>query len=271
MFFLKKLLFKFLELGMGIRPSFTLETRDPIFLNFKLSPPEAEQVRKTLPPGFTLDRIRFAQGDPSLEFWVSYNLYEIRYPKKELSAVRKARCEINTYVRDPQGRAGIYVFCGSPYVSREESSNLIGRICDFAERLVIFIYGCGKLARMNYRVSESQVQIDLSEGSNQISLRHEFLNGPPEANQRLSDDYYRYNDISFFNRAATFDLVNATSAFWSARFARIEGPSLKEVQIKGPFFSRPPDAIYLHRGCIPYFVSSLNRSFGIATPSEVYG
>src|SRR4051812_37198116 len=99
-FFLKKILFKFMELGLGLRTCFSLETKDPIFVNFRLSPAEADRVRKSLPAGFKLCPIRFGQSDSEAHYWISYNLYELKYPKPELQHIRKARCEINTFVED---------------------------------------------------------------------------------------------------------------------------------------------------------------------------
>ncbi|MFM8315789.1 MAG: hypothetical protein ACKOA8_16030, partial [Deltaproteobacteria bacterium] len=100
MFFLKKLLFKFMELGLGLRTCFSLETKDPIFVNFKLSPDEIEKVKKSLPMGFVLKPIRFCESDEIPEYWISYNFYQLKYPKPELASIKKARLEINTFVED---------------------------------------------------------------------------------------------------------------------------------------------------------------------------
>ena len=107
-----------MELGLGLKTYFSLETKDPIFINFKLIAEEARAVQKHLPPGFKLQKIRFTERDLSAEYWISYNLYYIKYPKKELAGIRRVRCEINTFVRDASGRKGVLVFCGSPLVSR---------------------------------------------------------------------------------------------------------------------------------------------------------
>ena len=63
MFFLKKVIFKLMELGLGLRTCFSLETKDPIFVNFKLSPAEIESVKALLPPGFVLKPIRFTEDE----------------------------------------------------------------------------------------------------------------------------------------------------------------------------------------------------------------
>jgi hypothetical protein len=266
MFFFKKILFKLMELGLGIRTCFSLDTRNPIFLNFRLSAAEAEAVRRTLPAGFRLEPMRFAEGDAAPEYWLSYNLYEIRYPKKELSAIRKVRCEINTYVRDPKGRRGIYVFCGSPFVSRETGAGVVGKICDLAERLVIFIYGCGRLVSLEYSVGD-RLRIALAQGDHRVDLDQPLEPAGAAAMTRLSDEYHVFNDISFFNRGATFDLVNVTSSYLTARFQRIDGAALRGCRIRGPFFDRAPDCAYLHRGSISYFVSSMNR-LGVSPMAE---
>lgn len=258
LFLLKKLVFKFMELGLGLRTCFSLETRNPIFLNFRLSDEEARAVQASLPKGFTLEKIRFCDGDENAAHWVSYNLYEIAYPKKELSHIRKARCEINTFVRDAAGRPGIYVFSGSPYVSREARFSLIGRICDLAERAVIWIYGCGKLVPLVYDLGEREIRIALEQGPNRLQWKQTLADG--EATERLSDDYHRFNDISFFNEGRTFDLVSVNSAFHRARFCRLD--SVTGCELNGPFFRRAPDFVYFHRGEIAYSVTAMNRLVG---------
>ncbi len=253
MFFLKRLIFKFMELGLGLKTFFALETTDPLFVNFKLSPEEADAVRECLPPGFMPQKVRFTDEDCVPEFWVSYNLYLIKYPKSELAHIRRARCEINTFVTDPKGRKGILVFSGSPLVSLDEKPSLVGRICEMAERMVIFIYGCGKLVPLKYELGRDKLE---------IAFEGFTLNQPLSdmtATIRLSDDYLAFNDISFFNEGKTFDLVNTNSRFTSARFHAIEGSALKDVRVKGPFFSRAPDKVYYHRGDIAYLVDALNR------------
>src|SRR5258705_9918464 len=149
LFYLKKLIFKFLELGLGLRTCFSLETKNPIFLNFKLKPEEVKRVQDTLPRGWELQKIRFAQSDEAADYWISYNLYAIKYPKSELQHIKKVRCEINTFVTDPAGRRGVFVFSGSPYVSKQTKFDPVGVVCDMAERLVLFFYGFGKLNRLN--------------------------------------------------------------------------------------------------------------------------
>jgi len=255
MFLIKKLIFKFMELGLGLRTCFSLETRDPIFLNFKLSADEASRVQSQLPPGFTLQKIRFFEDETTPEFWISYNLYHLEYPKKELRSIQKVRCEINTLVQGPDGRPGVYVFCDSPYVSKEKKPSIIGFVCDLAERMVCFIYGCGRLISFAYRTSDA-VEVELNDGRNKVAFRHRFT-GTTE--QALSDEYCRYNDISFFNRGKTYDLVNVNSAFLAARFVCAEGAELEMAEFTSEFLRRRPDRAGFHRGTITYTVASMNR------------
>lgn len=256
MFLIKKLIFKFMELGLGLRTCFSLDTKDPIFVNFKLSDEEAERVKKVLPPAFHLRKLRFVESDEEAAYWLSYNLYEIKYPKKELQHIKKVRCEINTFVEDKEGRKGVYVFSGSPYVSREEKKSIIGFICDMAERMVVFIYGCGRLIKLAYGITDHSVLIDFKVPGN--SMRLEQPLGIPSHEEKLSSDYWRFNDISFFNNAKTFDLVNVNNAFFSATLQKIEGTQIHTFAMESPFVNRRPDVIYFHRGEISYMVNSMN-------------
>lgn len=255
MFWIKKLIFKFMELGLGLRTCFSLETKNPIFLNFRLTPQECEKVRASLPAGFTLESVRFCESEQDSSYWVSFNLYEIKYPKKELRSIRKVRCEINTFVRDLRGRRGIFVFCGSPYVSKEQRPSLLGLICDFAERMVTFIYGCGKLTHLTYELSQDRLKVALSEGKNSLGVDEDLTKGEL-VEERLSWDYLVYNDISFFNDGRTYDQVNVNSLFVSAAFSRMRSSTV----VESPFFKRAPDQILFHRGEISYLVNSMNRS-----------
>ncbi len=259
MFWLKKLLFKFMELGLGLKTYFSLETKDPIFINFKLSAEEARAVQKHLPPGFKLQKIRFTERDLSAEYWISYNLYYIKYPKKELAGIRRVRCEINTFVRDASGRKGVLVFCGSPLVSRESKPSPMERLCDWAEHLVIFIYGCGKLIPLVYELSDRELKVEFEGKENRFSLHHRLPGDSGNGDDRLSAEYAAYNDISFFNHGKTYDRVHVTSAFSSAKFHALEGGDLDHFSGHGPFFQRPPDKVLYHRGDIPYLVDALNR------------
>ena len=255
--FLKKVLFKLMELSLGLRPLLPLETRNPVFVNFRLSEEEQEAVRRTLPAGFQLMPIRFFAGEDAPAFWVSYNLYAIKYPRPELAGVRKARCEINTFVRDAEGREGVFVFCGSPYVSREEGGSFFGKLCDAAEKLVVLLYGCGRLTSLRYELDDDHLAIALEEHENHVAI--DVALAPAPAEKRLSDDYARFNDVSFFNGGRTFDLVNVNSAFSLARFEKIEDERLAALGVRGPFFARSPDGIYIHRGEVSYLVSALHR------------
>lgn len=262
MFLLKKLIFKFMELGLGLRTCFSLDTKNPIFVNFKLSEAEAQAVQRHLPDGIRLQRIKFCESDTTAEYWISYNLYELKYPKPELQKIKKVRCEINTFVEDPDGRKGVYVFCDSPYVSREERFTFLGSICDLAERIVVFIYGCGKLISLVYRLSDREIAIEFNEGKNRISLKHDLTQRRGDSHEALSGDYWRFNDISFFNRAKTYDMVNVGSLFYFARFHCIEGNALDRFEMAGAFLRRAPDKVYFHLGEISYIVNSMNRRKG---------
>ncbi len=259
MSFLKRLVFKLLELTLGLRPYFTLQTRNPIFVNFRLSDGEADAVRGALPAGFTLCPIRFTASDDEAAFWISYNLYELRYPRPEMAAVRKVRCEINTFVRDAEGRAGVLVFCGSPLVSRSDGASTIEKVADLAERLVLHLYGCGRLVPLRFELTETSllVALDELEAALAVDLALQPAARPP---QRLSDEYYRFNDVSFFRGGQTHDLVSAGSEFILAGWEEIDRGSLASVAARCPFFQRPPDRIYVHRGTISYLVSALHRA-----------
>jgi hypothetical protein len=75
---LTRVLFKLMELSLGLRPYFSLRTRNPIFVNFDLSETERAAVQAALPSGFTLRALRFAASDDEARYWLSYNFYEIR-------------------------------------------------------------------------------------------------------------------------------------------------------------------------------------------------
>jgi hypothetical protein len=256
--FLKKLIFKLLELTLGLRPYFALQTRNPIFVNFRLSDDEAEAVRRALPEGFTLCPIRFTARDDEAAFWVSYNLYELRYPRPEMATIRKARCEINTFVRDAEGRAGVFVFCGSPFVSRGDGKSAIEKVADFAERLVLRLYGCGRLIALRFELTETSLQVALDESEAALAVDLALPHPTAEPLERLSDDYYRFNDVSFFRGGQSHDLVSAGSEFVLARWEEVDRASLASVTARSPFFLRPPDRIYVHRGTISYLVSALH-------------
>jgi hypothetical protein len=198
-------------------------------------------------------------------YWVSYNVYELAYPRPEMAAIRKVRCEVNTFVTDGHGRDGVYVFCGSPFVSREERRSVLGMLCDAAERLVIMLYGCGRLTRLRYELGEHTLRIDLDETDGQIALDVPLRPASGRRAERLSDDYHRFNDVSFFNGGKTYDLVTANSAFVLAGFESVElDPSNASPQapapVAGPFFRRWPDRVFVHRGSIGYLVTTLNRA-----------
>jgi hypothetical protein len=257
MLFLRKLVFKLLELSLGLRPAFNLATKDPAFVNFRLDAAEADAVRGVLPPGFTLCALRFAASDDEPAFWVSYNLYELRHPKKEMAHIRKVRCEINTFVRDPSGRQGVFVFAGSPLVSAEEARDPIARVADMAERLVMFLYGCGRLVRLRYALGTADLRISFDEVGSKVDLE---VPVPDVESERLSDDYHRFNDVSFFAEGRTFDLVSVDSSYVLARFARVDAAAVEAVRVTSPFFQRAPDAIYVHRGDVSYFVNALHAA-----------
>lgn len=258
MSFLKRLLFKVMELGLGLRPYFSLQTRNPVFVNFRLSEAEALAVKQALPAGFELRAIRFVASDAEPAHWVSYNLYELRYPRPEMAALRKIRCEVNTFVRDAAGRDGVFVFCGSPFVSREEERTTMGKVADFAERLVIFLYGCGRLTRVHYELGEGDLRIDVDEPEAQLSLDLAHASGGA-GGERLADDYIRFNDVSFFAAGRSFDEVSVNSAFILASFSAVDPALLGGVRARTSFFERPPDRVYVHRGDVGYLVSAMHR------------
>ena len=250
--FFRRLLFKLMELGLGLRPYFGLQTKNPIFVNFRLSDAEAAAVQASLPAGFALQSIRFSSSDTEPHSWVSYNFYELGYPRPEMAAIRKIRCEVNTFVCDPEGRLGVFVFCGAPFVSREQTPSTFGRVADFAEKLVIFLYGCGRLTAVRYELGRAiRATLDEPEASLTLDVLAE---GSPD---RLSDDYQRYNDISFFNSGKSHDLVHVNSAFTLASIMRVDPASITGTG-KTLFFDRAPDEVLLHRGEIGYLVSALH-------------
>jgi len=235
-----------------------LETRNPIFVNFKLSTAEADAIRKNLGQGYELCPVKFTNADALPEYWLSYNFYELKYPKKELQKIRKVRCEINTFVKDTHGRKGIYVFSGSPYVSRETKFSVIGLICDFAELLVTFIYGVGKLTQLIFDLKSDRLEVQLNEGPNKMTIKQDVSSASQD--QILSHDYWSHNDISFFNSGKSYDHVFTNSEFFAAKFKCIEGANLSPAEIKSPFVNRAPDKILFHHGDISYLVNSMNKA-----------
>ena len=179
-----------------------------------------------------------------------------------MAELRKVRCEINTFVSDASGREGVFVFCGSPFVSREEEPSAIGRVADLAERLVIWIYGCGRLTRVRFELATERLVVELDEPDSRVSL--DVPVSSAAGTDLLSPDYQRFNDVSFFNGGKTYDLVNVDSAFGQAGLQRIDGTLLAEHAVKSPFFDRAPDVVYVHRGEIGYLVSALNRDVNAA-------
>ncbi len=258
MTWLKRFVFKLMELSLGLRPYFALRTRNPIFINFRLTTSERESVERALPDGFTLRPLRFTISDEEPAYWLSYNLYELRYPKKEMANLRKVRCEINTFVTDRTGREGVFVFCGSPFVSQEEKPTAIGRVADWAERLVIFLYGCGRLTSLRYALTEERLVVDLAEAESKLAIDVPVAAEPGE--ERLSPDYHRFNDVSFFAGGKTYDLVNVDSAFGRATLQHVDAASLARLSVATPFFERAPDHLYIHRGEIGYLVNALHRT-----------
>lgn len=261
MFFLKKVIFKLMELGLGLRTCFSLETKDPIFVNFKLSPAEIESVKALLPPGFVLKPIRFTEDEEISSYWVSYNFYQLKYPSPKLAGIKKSRLEINTFVEDSQGRKGILVFCDSPFVSRESVKSLIGQVCDFAEWLVTKIYGCGQLIGLDYHLAE-RLRVSMYAKNQKVNLDLPVPEQEHKPSIQLSSDYLNYNDISFFNQGKSLDFVNVNSSFIEARFFSVP-LDCKEPQyqltMESRLFARKPDVILAHRGEIAYLVNSMNR------------
>ncbi|MBM4304987.1 MAG: hypothetical protein FJ112_11775 [Deltaproteobacteria bacterium] len=256
MFLLKKLLFKFMELGLGLRTCFSLDTKNPIFINFKLTEEELVQVKKQLPAGFKIQPIRFTENELEPSYWISYNFYELKYPKTELSAVKKARLEINTFVLDALGRPGVFVFCDSPFVSKETKLSVIGFICDFAEWLVTKIYGVGQMIPLQFSLDE-KVRVNFKTSKHQMEVELPIPELEPGGGEKLSVDYWRFNDISFFNQGKTCDYVNVNSSFFMAEFVAISASQVSQNCVS-PVFNRKPDRILVHRGEISYLVNSMN-------------
>lgn len=269
-FFLRKLLFKCLELGLGLKTHFSLETRNPIFINFRLSSTELQAVQDALAPGYSLQKIRLLDSDIDSDYWLSLNLYEIRYPKKELSSIVKSRCEINTFVSGPNKLKGIYVFCGSPFVSKHTGAGILGYICDVAERIVMFIYGCGKLVPLEFQLTNSLLTLKVTTSGITADLAASVSTGSSNKEKsysKLSDDYLIHNDISFFNRGHTFDRVTSNSSFSLARFTSFTPDSLLEWTLQTPFFSRKPDSVFYHLGNITYTIDALSgATFRVCGP-----
>jgi hypothetical protein len=245
-----------MELGLGLQTCFSLDTKNPIFVNFKLTAEEIEKVKNALPKGFQLQPIRFLSSDESPDFWVSYNLYELKYPKPELASVKKARLEINTFVEDSKGRKGVFVFSDSPFVSRESKRSFLGSICDFAEWMVTKIYGCGHLVDLQFSLTD-ELKVVFQSGGQSLKITGKTPENVDSEDFKLSTDYCLYNDISYFNHGKSFDCVNVNSAFHQAKFSLV-GIENCEVSCQGPFFNRKPDAILVHRGNISYLVNAMN-------------
>jgi hypothetical protein len=256
-YFISKLIFKFLELGLGLKTFFLLETESPIFIHFNLTEEETNRLKQALPKGFSLCPIRMTESQIEPRYAISYNAYRILYPKAELKDVVKARLEINTYVQDSFGRKGILVFSGSPIVSKETGSNPLGKICDFAERLVIWIYGCGKLRPMKYQLSEKDLHFQFSDQDHQIDISLALPS--TTSDEPLSKEYWQHNDISFFNQGRTEDFVFVNSRFYETKFRKVSESELSKIKISGPLFkNRSPDALFYSHQKIPYLVNALN-------------
>ena len=248
-----------MELGLGLRTCFSLETKDPIFVNFKLTQSETEKVKKLLPSGFQLMSIKFTDMEETPSFWVSYNFYDLKYPKPQLAAIKKSRLEINTFVQDCYGRKGILVFCDSPFVSRETQKSLLGGVCDFAEWLVTQIYGCGSLTKLEYQLT-NRLKVSLITNTQKVAIDLPLTEKESHEEIGLSSDYFQFNDISFFNHGKSCDYVNVNSSFLQAKFFSVpldtEGA---QPIIENSIFRRRPDVILAHRGEIAYLVNSMNR------------
>ena len=254
MFKLRKLLFKGMELGLGLRTTFSFETRNPLFINFRLNTDEARTVQAKLADGFQLSSVRFMESDPEPAFWLSYNFYELKYPSPRLRRITKVRCEVNTFVEAPGGRCGIYVF--NPFVSKEQTWSPLGAVCDFAERIVMGIYGCGRLVPMRYDLGSESLGLSLVTDGHSLVTESPFTTTKKEP---LSLDYRRFNSFSFFNGAQTYDRVFTDHAFTVAEFERLENLPPGLPLMTTPFFTRIPDAVYVHHGELTYLVDALNQ------------
>lgn len=239
---------------MGLKAYFSLETRNPIFINFRLSSEERLKVEKDLAQGFTLQPIRLLETDPEPYYWLTLNAYNIRYPRPELKSVSKSRLEVNIYVCDAKGRKGIYVV--SPYVSKEMGGSILGKICDLAERLVMGIYGCGNLVPLEYAISNSNITFRIHKDGISADISSGWSGGDLV---KMSRDYIIHNDISFFNRGRTRDRVLTDSRFSLGRFVSPPREAFEKWSCKTDYFNRRPDSVFFHIGEISYTVDALNR------------
>lgn len=251
-----------MELGLGLRTCFSLDTQNPIFVNFKLSDEEVARVTRDLPQGYKLCPIRFTEDEPQASYWISYNFYELKYPKAELASIKKSRLEINTFVEDSQGRKGVFVFCGSPFVSKEKKRSALGIVCDCAEWIVTKIYGVGQLISFDFSLSK-QLQVAFITEGHALNIESQVESGD---GVKLSTDYLKYNDISFFNHGKTCDFVNVNSSFYDAKFISLKNVHLMKA-CEGPYFKRSPDRVLVHYGEISYLVNSMNRCHSLGGAS----
>jgi hypothetical protein len=129
---------------------------------------------------------------------------------------------------------------------------------------VIAIYGCGRLIPLEYGLGETELRAEFSEGANQFTLIQDVAAAKLRDDLQLSEDYWRYNDISFFRNGRSIDYVQVNSAFYLARLDETDPRNIKDWKFSSPFFpkeaQRKPDQILVHRGEIAYLVNALNPS-----------
>lgn len=261
MVWIRRSLLKLLELGLGLKPYFKLETLNPLFLNFKLQGDELERLRRLLPPGYEPEPLRFMESDDERHHRVSLNVYEVVSPDPRLRRLTRSRLEINAFVRDSEGSRGILVFHDSPFVSRSSCTTFLARRSDAIEQMVIALYGCGSLRDLSYELQERSLGLSLSSPS--VEIRTEGASLPileQDEGLLLAADVWRFNDNAIFNGGRTRDFVFVNSSFRVARFQSLPVDLCRQIRVKTKIFERSPDEVLWHRGPIDYLVCSLNAA-----------
>ena len=80
---------------------FTVEGTPPsVYYNFRIRPDRVDALAQKLdlPPGFTLAKMRFLEGDPEPDYFVTLNIYRVS------GITNGLRAEWSIYVQDPQGK-----------------------------------------------------------------------------------------------------------------------------------------------------------------------
>jgi hypothetical protein len=83
---------------------FTVEAVPPsVFYNFRVRPDRVEDLRKhlNLPPGFTLEKMRFLEQDPAPDYYISLNVYRVT------GITNALRAEWSVFVRNEAEEAPV--------------------------------------------------------------------------------------------------------------------------------------------------------------------